>query len=96
MNYDIKDVTLAKKGKLRIEWADQSMPVLPIQSEVFRSKHACSAADSRSLCEGTTLEGGSSRGMSACHNRNGESGTNAESRRSRGRSVRLESSQHTG
>jgi adenosylhomocysteinase len=28
MNYDIKDITLAEKGKLRIEWADQSMPVL--------------------------------------------------------------------
>jgi adenosylhomocysteinase len=28
MEYDIKDVTLAKEGKLRIEWAKQSMPVL--------------------------------------------------------------------
>ncbi len=28
MNYDIKDVTLANKGKLRIEWAAKSMPVL--------------------------------------------------------------------
>ena len=28
MNYDIKDATLAKEGLLRIEWANQSMPVL--------------------------------------------------------------------
>ncbi|MDR1396642.1 MAG: adenosylhomocysteinase [Desulfarculales bacterium] len=28
MNYDIKDKTLAEKGRLRIEWAAQSMPVL--------------------------------------------------------------------
>lgn len=28
MEYDIKDVKLAKEGKLRIEWAKQSMPVL--------------------------------------------------------------------
>ncbi len=28
MKYDIKDVSLSKKGKLRIEWADDNMPVL--------------------------------------------------------------------
>ncbi len=28
MNYDVKDLTLAKKGKLRIEWAGRFMPVL--------------------------------------------------------------------
>jgi len=28
MNYEIKDIKLAKKGKLRIEWADTWMPVL--------------------------------------------------------------------
>lgn len=28
MNYDVKDVKLAKAGLLRIEWANQSMPVL--------------------------------------------------------------------
>ncbi len=28
MNYDIKDKSLAEKGKLRIEWAAQDMPVL--------------------------------------------------------------------
>ncbi|MHB0976696.1 MAG: adenosylhomocysteinase [Candidatus Aquicultorales bacterium] len=28
MDYDVKDVALAGKGKLRIEWADRQMPVL--------------------------------------------------------------------
>jgi adenosylhomocysteinase len=28
MDYDIKDINLAGKGRLRIEWADMSMPVL--------------------------------------------------------------------
>jgi len=28
MNYDVKDIALAKSGALRIEWANQSMPVL--------------------------------------------------------------------
>ncbi|MDH5744823.1 MAG: adenosylhomocysteinase, partial [Candidatus Aminicenantes bacterium] len=28
MDYDVKDLELAKKGKLRIEWAGRFMPVL--------------------------------------------------------------------
>ncbi|MBN2125929.1 MAG: adenosylhomocysteinase, partial [Deltaproteobacteria bacterium] len=28
MNYDVKDMKLADKGRLRIEWAEMSMPVL--------------------------------------------------------------------
>ena len=28
MNYDVKDIKLAKDGALRIEWANQNMPVL--------------------------------------------------------------------
>jgi adenosylhomocysteinase len=35
MNYDIKDINLAAKGKLRIEWAEQSMPVLRLIRERF-------------------------------------------------------------
>ncbi len=35
MNYDIKDISLAEKGKLRIEWANQSMPVLNLIKERF-------------------------------------------------------------
>ncbi len=35
MNYDIKDINLAKKGALRIEWARQDMPVLRLIEERF-------------------------------------------------------------
>ena len=28
MKYDVKNIQLAKEGRLRIEWAAQSMPVL--------------------------------------------------------------------
>lgn len=33
--YDVKDLSLAKKGKLRIEWAAQEMPVLKTITERF-------------------------------------------------------------
>src|SRR5271157_3051134 len=33
--YDVKDLGLAKKGKLRIEWAEQEMPVLRIITQRF-------------------------------------------------------------
>ena len=35
MKYDIKDIKLADKGKLRIEWANQSMPVLNLIRKRF-------------------------------------------------------------
>jgi adenosylhomocysteinase len=35
MKYDVKDIKLAEKGKLRIEWANQSMPVLNIIRKRF-------------------------------------------------------------
>lgn len=35
MNYDIKDIRLAKKGALRIEWAAKSMPVLRLIKQRF-------------------------------------------------------------
>lgn len=38
MKYDIKDINLAKKGKLRIEWAAQEMPVLRSISERFKKE----------------------------------------------------------
>ncbi len=36
MNYDIKDINLKEKGKLRIEWASNNMPVLNLIKEEFR------------------------------------------------------------
>lgn len=38
MKYHIKDVRLAGKGKKRIEWAGQQMPVLGLIREEFKSK----------------------------------------------------------
>jgi len=38
MNYDIKDITLAGKGRLRIEWAAMSMPVLKMVEERFKKE----------------------------------------------------------
>ncbi|MCM8795446.1 MAG: adenosylhomocysteinase [Candidatus Omnitrophica bacterium] len=35
MNYDIKDINLAKKGALRIEWARNNMPVLDLIGKRF-------------------------------------------------------------
>ena len=35
MKYDVKDIKLAKEGMLRIEWANQSMPVLNRIKERF-------------------------------------------------------------
>ena len=38
MNYDIKDINLAGKGRLRIEWAEMSMPVLAKIRERFSNE----------------------------------------------------------
>lgn len=38
MNYDIKNIKLAKKGALRIEWARKSMPVLVAIAERFNKE----------------------------------------------------------
>lgn len=38
LNYDIKDIKLAEKGKLRIEWAEMDMPVLRMIRERFKKE----------------------------------------------------------
>lgn len=38
MKYDVKDIRLADKGKLRIEWANQSMPVLNLIRKRFEKE----------------------------------------------------------
>jgi len=38
MDFDIKDIGLADKGRLRIEWAEQNMPVLRLIRERFRKE----------------------------------------------------------
>jgi adenosylhomocysteinase len=39
MKYDVKDLGLAKKGALRIEWARNNMPVLGLVAERFKKKN---------------------------------------------------------
>ena len=38
MDYDIKDISLAEKGKLKIEWAENHMPVLKYIKEKFEKE----------------------------------------------------------
>ena len=38
INHDVKDLSLAEKGKLRIEWADNQMPVLKLIRERFEKE----------------------------------------------------------
>jgi adenosylhomocysteinase len=48
MNYDIKDIKLSAKGKLRIEWARQNMPVLNLIQKRFEKEKPLK--DSRVAC----------------------------------------------
>ncbi len=38
MNYDVKDLKLAKEGKLKVEWAAEEMPVLALIAERFKKE----------------------------------------------------------
>ncbi len=38
MEYDIKDISLAEKGRLRVEWAEKSMPVLHLVRKRFEEE----------------------------------------------------------
>jgi len=38
LKYHVKDINLAKRGKLKIEWANEGMPVLNIIKERFRKE----------------------------------------------------------
>ena len=39
MLYDVKDLSLSEKGKLRIEWAQREMPVLALIKDEFKRKN---------------------------------------------------------
>ncbi len=55
MNYDIKDINLAPKGKQRIEWAENDMPVLRLVSERFEKEKPL-AGKKMSACLHVTAE----------------------------------------
>jgi len=44
MKYDVKDLSLSKKGRLRIEWADDNMPVLNLIRKRFAKEKPLAGA----------------------------------------------------
>ncbi|HBI23500.1 MAG TPA: adenosylhomocysteinase [Nitrospiraceae bacterium] len=66
MDFDIKDINLADKGRLRIEWAEQNMPVLRLIRERFRKEKplkgtrlsACLHVTTETACLVQTLQQG--------------------------------------
>ena len=66
MDFDIKDINLADKGMLRIEWAEQNMPVLRLIRERFRKEKplkgtrlsACLHVTTETACLVQTLQQG--------------------------------------
>ncbi|MBI5755849.1 MAG: adenosylhomocysteinase [Nitrospirae bacterium] len=66
MDYDIKDINLADKGRLRIEWAEQNMPVLRLIRERIRKEKplkgvrlsACLHVTTETACLVQTLKDG--------------------------------------
>ncbi len=66
MDFDIKDINLADKGRLRIEWAEQNMPVLRLIRERFKKEKplkgtrlsACLHVTTETACLVQTLKEG--------------------------------------
>ena len=66
MDYDVKDIELAKKGKLRVEWAMKSMPVLKLIQRRFEKQRplrgvrlaACLHVTTETAALMMTLKGG--------------------------------------
>jgi len=44
MDYDLKDLSQAEAGRLKIEWASKSMPVLNLIKEKFKQTSLCEAS----------------------------------------------------
>ena len=66
MDYDVKDIKLAEKGRLRIEWAEQNMPVLRLIRKRFMKEKplkgiklgACLHVTTETACLVQTLKAG--------------------------------------
>jgi adenosylhomocysteinase len=54
MKYDIKDISLAKRGRLRIEWARRNMPVLGLIRERFEKQRPLSGINIAACLHVTT------------------------------------------
>jgi len=57
LDYDIKDIKLAKKGALRIEWASNNMPVLALIGERFKKEKPLSGLKVAACLHVTTETG---------------------------------------
>ena len=57
MEYDIKDIKLAKKGALRVEWARNNMPVLALIGERFKKEKPLSGLKVAACLHVTTETG---------------------------------------
>lgn len=76
MNYDIKDISLAEKGQLRIEWANQSMPVLNQIKQRFQKEKplngvrlsACLHVTTETASLASTLKAGGAQVMLCASN----------------------------
>jgi len=66
MDFDIKDINMADKGRLRIEWAEQNMPVLRLIRNRFKKEKplkgvklsACLHVTTETACLAETLKEG--------------------------------------
>ena len=65
MDYDIKDINLAEKGELRIEWAGQSMPVLNLIRERFEKEKPLKGVSLAACLHVTTETAGLARALKA-------------------------------
>ncbi len=50
LEYDVKDIGLAGKGKQRIEWAEREMPVLRFIRERFAEEKPLGRREAGCLC----------------------------------------------
>ncbi|MBU1905785.1 MAG: adenosylhomocysteinase, partial [Candidatus Omnitrophica bacterium] len=57
MKYDIKDIRLAKKGALRIEWARNNMPVLKLIAQRFAKERPLAGLNVAACLHVTTETG---------------------------------------
>src|ERR1700730_17798129 len=64
--HDVKDLSLALKGKLRMEWADRSMPVLAQIRERFEKERPFKGLRMSACLHVTTETGNLARALKAC------------------------------
>ena len=50
VDYDVKDIKLADQGKLKIEWAEATMPVLRLIKKRFQREQPLKGCASRPAC----------------------------------------------